>query len=440
MRSVITVHHFLPRYQGGAEQHAYRVAGELLRRGHEPWLVCIERIDQGPAGGLTWHDDVYEGLRVRRLSFNLRAAPDRQRWEYDNPWIGDHLRTLLSAFRADVLHVFSGYLMTGSALRVAHDLGIPTVLTATDYWFLCPRITMRRSDGTLSTLPIDPVTCARCLGEERKRYRIPGRLAPRLMQAFWRLRRRPVEVIAQRQAYLRETMAHIGAVLAGSAFLCRSLIAAGIDASRITICRQGIDQPVAPPRDGAAPRPPTLRIGYVGQIAEHKGVHLLVEAVRQLGRASLTLHIYGDTSVFPAYSRRLRQLAGADPRIEFKGTYQGLDQRQTALHDCDVIVVPSLWYENNPNAINEALAHGIPVITANLGSMPEAIEHERNGLLFVSGSATDLARQLRRLLDEPELQRTLRGNITPRRTVGQEVDDVEAAYRRVIMRRELAHS
>ena len=103
MRIVLAVHHFPPRYLGGAEWRAYRTAKALQAHGHSVNVICVEYIDGGPAQGVEWRDDVYDQVPVRRLSFNLSAAPDPFRWEYDNTWIGVHLSGLLLKRRAHVL-------------------------------------------------------------------------------------------------------------------------------------------------------------------------------------------------------------------------------------------------------------------------------------------------------------------------------------------------
>jgi glycosyltransferase involved in cell wall biosynthesis len=371
---------------------------------------------------------VYEDLPVRRLSFDRTAVPDRQRWEYDNPWAGAQIQSLIAAAAPDIFHLVSGYLMTGRPLRVCQEAGIPTVVSLTDFWFLCPRIIMVQSNGSLSTPPLDPTRCARCLGEEQRRYRLPGRLAPRLMQAFWHLRRLPTQRMAARQRFLHDTLEQTDTLLCNSEFLRRTFIQAGISADRLLLCRQGVDFPTSP----KAPTPwhAPLRVGYIGQIAEHKGVHLLVAAVRALTDAPISVRLYGDASIFPSYTERLRRLAAGDPRIVFAGTFNGAREREQILRDVDVVVVPSTWHENNPSAMSEALAHGVPVITADLGSMPEVIHHGRNGLLFTPSDATSLAQQMHRLIDEPSLLSELAARIQPPRTVRQEVDDIEAVYRR----------
>jgi len=431
MKIVIAVHHFLPRYTGGSEQHAYRIATELRARGHQVRVVCVERIDSGPAAGVAWEDEVFRGIPVRRLSFDRTLVPDPVRWEYDNPWIGDHLRTFLQADTPHVFQLIGGYLHTGRVLGIARELGVPTVALLTDYWFLCPRLTLLRSNGERSSPPVEPVTCARCLAEERRRYRLPGLVAPRLMERFWQRQHSRIDAVRRRQAFQQETLRHVDALVAPSQFLRDTFVAAGCDPARLHLCRQGLDLPAAKPRAADRPWSPPLRIGYVGQVVWHKGVHVAIAALRRLPYAPATLTIHGNTNAVPAYTAYLQRLAEDDPRIHFAGVYRTTEERRLALASCDVIVVPSLWYENNPMAILEALGHGVPVLTANLGSMPELVDDGRNGLLFAPGNAESLAQRIQQLLREPSLLSTLRASIGAVRSVADEVDDFERLYRRI---------
>jgi glycosyltransferase involved in cell wall biosynthesis len=427
MKIVMAVHHFPPRYTGGAEWRAYRTAAALQARGHEMRVVCVEHIDTGPDGSVAWEDGVYDGIAVRRLSFNLAAAPDPLRWEYDNLWIGHHLQEFLSEHRPDVFHLIGGYLMSGRALQVVHQLGIPTVVTLTDFWFLCRRISMLRSNGQVSTLPINAAICVRCLGEEKRRYRLSGRIAPRLMDAFWRLRKSRIRNVEARMTFLHQMLNQVNVIISPSQFLRSIFIEAGVEPERIILSRQGRDFPSLKSEMLQKMPSPGLRVGYIGQIAWHKGVHVLFEAARQMPDASLSVRAYGDTTSFPEYTARLRRLIAGDERLELAGVYprQRLSQ---VLRELDVIVVPSLWYENSPNAILEAFGHRTPVIASNLGGMAELVRDGENGLLFAPGDAEGLARQLRRLLDDPRVLPALRTGIGPVKSVAQEMDELEEIY------------
>lgn len=437
MKVVIAVHHFPPRYTGGAELHAYRTAVWLWDHGHDVHVVCVESIDAGDGRGLIFQDQLYDGLPVRRLSFNLAAAPDPFRWTYDNPWIEDHLRGYLKELTPDVLHLISGYLMSGSTLRVASDLGISTVLRLTDYWFVCPRITLLRSNGQLCEPPFDPIACARCLGEEKRRYRIPGRIAPALMDAFWRTQQRCVAGIQARMAFLRESLDRVDAIISPSQFLRDLFIEAGVAAERIVFSRQGRDFPDLTPDLLEKTPAAHLRIGYMGQIAPHKGVHTLFEAVRQLPGAALEVRAYGDPTRFPDYTHRLRQMIRRDSRLSLAGVYERTEVSR-ALQELDVVVVPSVWYENSPNTILEALAHRTPVIVSGLGGMAELVKDGVNGLHFRAGDAFSLAARLRQLIDNPGLLSQLQEGIRPVKSFAVEVTELQEIYRSVVGNKELA--
>jgi glycosyltransferase involved in cell wall biosynthesis len=429
MKIVLGVHHFPPRYTGGAEWQTFRTAQTLQAQGHDVHVVCVEHTDRGPAAGVAWRDDLYEGVPVRRLAFNLRAIPCSEQYEYNNPWIGAHLRQWFADERPDVFHLISGYLLTGAALEGAHAVSIPSVVTLTDFWFLCPQISLLRSNGQVSQLPIDPVQCAQCLGENQNYYRKLGQWLPGLMAGYWRLRRDAAQHVASRLSYLRNTLKLAARIISVSQFVRNVHVEAGVPPEKIIFLRQGLDLRHLKPEALTKSSSDQLRVGYIGQIAELKGVHVLVEAARQIADPRLSVRIYGNASRFPRYTERLRQLIGVDPRIQLAGEYHGAVELTRIMRDLDVIVVPSLWYENSPTVILEAFAHQTPVVASDFGGMAELVKHDKDGLRFRLGDSTHLAEVLKRLVKEPELLPHLRAGITPVASVSEEIIRLEEMYR-----------
>jgi glycosyltransferase involved in cell wall biosynthesis len=154
--------------------------------------------------------------------------------------------------------------------------------------------------------------------------------------------------------------------------------------------------------------------------------------MRQMPGAPLTVQVFGDTGHFPGYAERIRQLCAGDRRIELAGVY-GRQEVSRVLRGLDVVVVPSLWYENSPNVILEAFAHHIPVIASDLGGMAELVNEGENGLLFKPGDPDSLAGQLRRLLEDPRLLPKLRTGIGPVKNLTQEIDELEEIYQRAAL-------
>jgi glycosyltransferase involved in cell wall biosynthesis len=77
----------------------------------------------------------------------------------------------------------------------------------------------------------------------------------------------------------------------------------------------------------------------------------------------------------------------------------------------DMVVVPSIWYENSPLTIQEAFIARVPVITANEGGMAELVRDGIDGLHFRLGDAADLRRKLRYVATHPDVLERLRDGI-----------------------------
>ena len=150
----------------------------------------------------------------------------------------------------------------------------------------------------------------------------------------------------------------------------------------------GVVGPWREPRASDSHRP--LRLAYVGGIYPSKGLHILMEAFAsmEVGLASLDLH--GVLEWFPSYVGHLRTLAGERADLRWHGRFapEGID---ASLDAVDVLVVPSLWYENRPLTIQAAFRRGICVVATDLGGMAELVEPGRGGVLFPRGDARALS-------------------------------------------------
>jgi glycosyltransferase involved in cell wall biosynthesis len=446
MKIVIAVHHFPPTFTGGAEWRAHRTARHLIKQGHDVRVLCVESITSGNGAGLKTRDETFEGVPVRRLFFDLDRSPDPIRWRYHNPWIGQAATDFFNQFQPHLLHLISGYLMTGSIIKAAQAGGLPVVLTLTDFWFLCPRINLVRSDGEICPVPQDPLDCFVCLQGEQRRFGLPNRLSG---GRFGELLKRPLvhgllgltdaaQAIQERRATLLETLKTVDVAISPSSFLGELFQAQGASPRRLVTMRQGLDTSKWDVVERSKERP-GLQVGFAGQVAPHKGVDVLIQAFRCLNSDgdAPQLTIYGDPSRFSQFAARLREQAAGDARIKFGGVFT---HRQVAqiLDTLDVMVVPSVWYENSPNSILEAFANQTPIIASDLGGMAELVQHEKNGLLFRVGDPDDLARQLQRLIDEPELLPRLQRGIGPIKTVEQEVAELIQIYHSLVTTPEMS--
>jgi glycosyltransferase involved in cell wall biosynthesis len=194
------------------------------------------------------------------------------------------------------------------------------------------------------------------------------------------------EALQRRDARLREVVGEVDVVVAPTDFVAARAIEFGVDPERVRRVRHGVDLSPAP-RTG-----PRRRVGYVGGLAEHKGVHVLVEAFRGLESPDLTLEIHGSPAVHPEYAARLARLAAGDPRIRLAGAFP--EGRQAAvMRGLDVVVGPSLWWENSPFTLLEARASGAWVVASRTGGVPELVPEDA-GQLVEPGDVAALKRAL----------------------------------------------
>ncbi len=429
---VVVAPHLPPNYVGGVEVYSQYLMRALAARGHRVQGVGVEQVASGAAEDCAATEDGADGYPTHRLTLALpRSRPF--------PLLGAHapaeawFHQLLSTTRPDVLHVQSGYLLGAPALAAARRTGTPAVLTLHDYWFACPRVTLRHPDGTVCTGAERPAKCAWCLTADQRRHRLLDRVSGGALttgqdrSAIWRLAMGgPEAAIVERQATLRDLLRVPAAVLAPTAFVAAQVAGAGYPLERIRLSRYGMP----PQRPRQSRRAASLRLAFIGQLAPHKGVHLLIDAVRALTGRDVSLAIHGPLTPYPDYVTQLKAMAGDDPRITFHGPY-----RRDALPDLfdttDVVVVPSVWHEVAAIVIQEAQMAGVPVLASNLGGSPELIADDRDGLLFDPARPGDLARQIARLLDDPDLWPRLAVAAPRPRTIDQEVEALLALYAEV---------
>jgi glycosyltransferase involved in cell wall biosynthesis len=183
------------------------------------------------------------------------------------------------------------------------------------------------------------------------------------------------------------------------------------------------------PRERAGP----LRIAYIGQIIPIKGVHTLLLAYLSAGLTTdAELVIYGDPSKSPKYFNWLQEKASDQKAaVQFKGAFSH-HQLGEVLSEIDLLVVPSLWHENNPRVIQEGFAAKIPVIASDVGGISEFVEPESNGLLFERGNVEDLSKQLERIVKEPDLLEKLRAGIRPVKSIEEEISEFVRIYEMLI--------
>lgn len=352
MRILLACAAYPPQGKGGGPAASESIARALSARGHNVHVITVA------------DKDTYEnrdGIDIRTLrSLNVywnywKQNPLHKKlaWhalENGNPRALLRMRRAIASIRPDIVVTISCENINVATWLAARMLNIPTAHVVQSHFLLCWRGTMFR-DGTNCDKQ-----CRSC------RYSSAGK---RLLSHL------------------------VDGVIAESYHMLDQHAEAGYFASaRRKVIPAAIDWPVR-----SEPRPQTemIKVGYIGMVTPNKGVETLARSAARLGEmSSFQYLVAGDgpssyvervSAIFP--KSRFQYLGWADPAAFYPAI--------------DVLVVPSLWGEPFGRVCIEAFAHGVTVVAARSGALPEIVEAGKSGLTFEAGDDCELVDCLRSL-------------------------------------------
>ncbi len=258
MRILLTVHRFLPEFSAGTEILTFDTARQLIARGHQ---VAVFTGIQDPAGlkdEQRFDRYTYEGIPVERFHYSrvpMGGSDNIMELEYNNPFLAAHFRRYLESFKPDVVHFFHLQKLSASPIDVCHELGIPMVMTPTDFWLVCPLSQLRLPDNSPCSGPdAEGVNCLRhvvVLSQTPMISALFSALPDRLLAAAMRrirdggLRRlrvaSHVKALGARPEFLRKRMNLLDRVLVPSRLMEATLLRHGLEPGKVVFSRFGIN-------------------------------------------------------------------------------------------------------------------------------------------------------------------------------------------------------
>jgi glycosyltransferase involved in cell wall biosynthesis len=321
-----------------------------------------------------------------------------------------HFTGLIERIAPDIIH-FHHYLGVGLELIAAARRKCPkTRIFATlhEYLAICANFgQMVKTDGRTLCHAASPHDCAGCFRDIA-----------------------PAEFLL-RETFIKSHFEKVDLFIAPSEFLRRRYVDWGIPAWQIAVVENGMNAAPPPPPRPLAPGGRRTSFGFFGQIIPFKGVLELLAAFEYLNQfpsavtEGIRLVVNGAIPEQnpPQFVEQLRErLARTRHRVHFAGAYRNEDLPRL-MAEVDWVVVPSLWWENSPMVIEEALAHRRPVICSNIGGMAEKVRWGKDGLHFAVGNPFELASLVVQVAAEPAiwdgLQQTMRQPTTIEETVSR---------------------
>lgn len=295
------------------------------------------------------------------------------------------LRTLLRKLQPDIFH-FHHYINFGveAFLHVKETLpDCRIVVTLHEYLALCHHFgqMVTKQNKTLC-YEATPLRCTNCFKD-----------------------------ITPSDFFLRNTYIHrffdlVDHFISPSHFLAERYIKWGIPAEKMSVIENVIPHPLTSNKGVAEERSGPLRIGFFGQVSFLKGINVLFEAAEILEEREcydLVFEIFGDHSGQPPEFQAdfLARLAKVGRNVKFHGPY---DQNRVdqLMRSVDAILMPSIWWENSPVVIQEAMRNRKPIICSDIGGMAEKVRDGQDGFHFPVGNSVALASLLLKLVDSPD--------------------------------------
>jgi len=368
---------------GGPERYLFAVQRLLTERGHEATPFALRYARNEPCADAAYFPpaplDEHFVLHGDRPLSPMERARLALKVMHNDEVRRAALRVLREKKIEVVLALQIAHYLYPELILAAHEAGVPVLMRLSDFQLICPAYNCLR-DGKpcfLCRTSKVPALVHRCL---KKSLTVTA-----------------VRVAAMTCADMRGASRRVAGFIAPSRFLIEKMKEGGLAPGRLWHLPTPLPlppDPGPPPKDG-----PLL---FVGGLLPAKGARLAIEAVRGTNQR---LIIAGDAET--PDGRELREWASREriDNVEFAGFVRGEDL--TRLYaQARAVVVPSLWWENSPHTVLEALAHGRPVVASDHGSLPEQVRDGVTGLLFAPGDARGLLAALQRLR-EPGLAERL---------------------------------
>lgn len=357
----------------GAERYFFELSDLLVRNGHDviPFAMAHPKNLDTPYAKFF---PPFVDFRHPRIGRGMFKDAARFWWSRE---AASKLDELLRKVKPDVAHLHNIYhQLSPSILPVLKHHGIPVVMTVHDYHLISPNYNLFDHGRVCETFRWS------WMGAVRHRCIKDSYLATLLAA---------LEVRRNREKKIYER--YVDRFLVPTQFMKDTHAAWGFPVGKMEILPLFVP-PNPSPSDLSSPGDDRLAL-FVGALAAEKGIWVLVEAARRLPQ--IRFQVAGSGPEESAMKQK------APKNVRFLGAIAP-EKIQDLMREAALVVVPSIWYENFPLVIAEAMAAGRPVVASRIGGIPEMVREGETGLLVTPGNPERLAHTIQKLMEHPDLR------------------------------------
>lgn len=365
MKILQIVHCFPPESMTGAEIYAYNLSRELSIK-HK--VSVFYRINNVRYENYEIIKGNYDGLDVYKIN-NLLRGYSSIGDIYINREIEKRFVSVLDEVKPDIVHIQHLLFLSTGMIYEIKKRNIPIVFTLHDFWLICPKGQLLKNNLNICKGP-ESSNCLCCLAAGLSIRAFAKKIIKYLT---------PNQPVKQKRPALKDLSDCIDIFIAPSKFLRDKFIEYAMPSEKIIYSDNGMDLSLF--KDIKKTDTNVIRLGFIGTLIPSKGVHVLIEAFNKLNKDILRLDIYGKETSSRSYYKKIRKMAENNKNIKFKGEFNNKDVAKV-FREIDILIFPSLWHENSPLVLHEAIITKTPVIASRIGGASEFVKDGLNGMFF----------------------------------------------------------
>ncbi len=340
MKILMTNSFYPPYHVGGADTHVKYFAEELVKEGHEVHVLFsldafkmkrpYEKKEFDSKGVIIHPMESPKGKAEPVLNYTIATQAYTQKY----------FNKLVKEMNFDVVHHHNISLLGNGIL--AKQGNYRNFYTAHDYWLVCPKFDLFKFGKICETK-----VCLACAPMHGKPYPLY-----RALPSFRDTIKKDVDTIFAPSSYMKSRILR--------EFSNRTEVLWNFAPDPPKKIPEGKDKDY---------------FIFVGQLEKHKGILPLIEVFSKLDDKMVIL---GKGSLEEEIKKRIE----GKKNIHYAGWASSHEEALSYIQNAKALILPSLWAENNPMVLLEALSVGTPIIGSSNGGIPEIVNMVDSSLLF----------------------------------------------------------
>jgi len=377
-KTILIISHGHPSFsKGGGELAAYNFYKRYEKEGYNSYFMATHH-----KSNITHDGTPFSMFNEKEILFHNHMDNYFFNTISNREIVLSKFNELLNYIKPDVIH-FHHYLHVGlelirTAKNYFSDNGLKSkvFLTLHEYIAICPNNgQMVKTKTNKLCYKATPIECAQCFPE------------------------RDANEFKLRELSIKSYLKEVDYFISPSHFLKRRYVEWGVDEGDISVIDNGQEKASKLAKREITKSEKRSAFAFFGQINPYKGVDILLQALeyipkKLLQHVEIQVHGSGLDIQDKKFQKKIKILyKNYNKNVKFFGAYEP-NELEGLMQNIDWVVMPSIWWENSPLVIQEALKYGRPLMVSNIGGMAEKVQHLKNGVHFKYGNPRDLARYM----------------------------------------------